>query len=44
MLVKWLGHEMLVFYMYEMQVDLGHLLSVNPANIAMIKVYTLPFF
>lgn len=44
MLVKWHGHEMKVFYIDEIQVDLEQLLGVTPADIAMIKVYPPPFF
>ena len=44
MLVKWHGHEMKAFYIDEIPVDLEQLLSVYPSDIAMIKVYSPPFF
>ncbi len=44
MTIKWHGHEMKSFYIDEIAVDLEQLLGVNTADIAMIKVYSPPFF
>ena len=44
MVVKWHGKEISIFYIDEIQVDLEQLLGVNTADIAMIKVYSPPFF
>ena len=44
MVVKWRGKEMKAFYIDEISVDLDQITSINPAEIAMIKVYPPPFF
>ena len=44
MILKWRGHEVKLFYIDEIQVDMEQLLGVNTADIAMIKVYSPPFF
>ena len=44
MVLKWRGREMKAFYIDEISVDIEQITSVNPAEIAMIKVYPPPFF
>jgi hypothetical protein len=44
MVVKWRGKKMKAFYIDEISADLDQITGVNPADIAMIKVYPPPFF
>lgn len=42
--VKWRGNTMKAFFIDEISVDIEQITGVNPAEIAMIKVYPPPFF